>query len=275
VFKISPSKTGTRSSNVYTINVPSNFKKGVLDQSQKFGGASKLITMSLGDMASRLRQITSGINIVEEMNDYIKLEILLMQRFEEESRKNKDSKLSFRLKDSLSEECLSIIKEKTGWSTSKAVRISLIWYLSANFETPLASEDYVTLLRCPQCDFTTHDQRNLGVHIQSNHDSLYRQERIPSPLQKTIDQYTSTPVSRRDSEESKLLQELGLEDLGTLTPTEEETETPTLDRIDLKEIIEERLKEKETKKGKDERIDKLESEISEILESLREDGIID
>ncbi len=275
MFKISPSKPGNRTSNVYTINVPSNFKQGVLNQSQKFGGASKLITMSLGDLASRLRKITSGINIVEEMNDYIKLEILLMQRFEEESKKNKDSKLSFRLKDPLSEECLSIIKEKTGWSTSKAVRISLIWYISANFDTPLASDDYISLLRCPHCDFTTHDQRNLGVHIQSLHNTLYRQERIPAPSQKTLDQYASTPVSQRTTEESRLLQELGLDELEAATPTEVESETTTLDKSELKEIIEERLRDKKTKKGKDEQIDKLESEISEILESLREDGLID
>ena len=268
-------KTGNRTSNVYTINVPSNFKKGVLDQSQKFGGASKLITMSLGDMASKLRKYTSGINIVEDLNDYIKLEILLMQRFEEESKRNKDSKLSFRLKDPLSEECLSIIKEKTGWSTSKAVRISLIWYLSANFDTPLASDDYLTLLKCPHCDYTTHDQRNLGVHIESRHNTLYRQERIPAPSQKTLDQYASAPISSRDSEETRLLQELGLGELETIAPTEVESETPKLDKSELKEIIEERLRDKKTKKGKDEQIDKLESEISEILESLREDGLID
>ena len=272
MHKIPSYKKGTRTSNVYTINVPMNFKKGVLDQSQKFGGASKLITMSLGDLASRLRQIKSGINIVEELNDYIKLEILLMQRFEEESKKSKNTKLSFRLKDPLSEECLDIIKNKTGWSTSKAVRISLIWYLYANFETPLISEDYLSLLSCPQCDFKTHDQRSLGVHIQSIHESS---EGKVAPIQTTIDQFSSVPISAIDSEETKLLQELGLEELGSLTPTESEKETPVLDRSELKEIIEERLKERQTKKDKDDKIDKLQSEISEILESLKEDGLIE
>ena len=87
---IPPKTSGTRSSNVYTINVPENFKSAVLEQSRQFGGASQIITLSLDDLALRVSKMKSRINIIEELNDYIKLEILLMRRYEEESRKKQE-----------------------------------------------------------------------------------------------------------------------------------------------------------------------------------------
>ncbi|MHA2255046.1 MAG: hypothetical protein ACXAAM_03140 [Candidatus Heimdallarchaeaceae archaeon] len=284
MIKIPPKKNATRSSNVYTINIPSNFKDGVLERSKKFGGASQLITMSLGDLASRIHGIQSKLDIMQELRDYIKLEILLMQRYEEESQAKKDTKLSFRIKDEISQECLTAIRKKTGWSTSKSVRVSLLWYLYTNFDELVASDSYVPLLTCPDCDFRTHDQRALGVHAQAVHASAQTYDPAATTSQTTIDQFTTGPVSDIELDETKLLQELGLNDLGTLQPTEEEPETispvpDTLvdvsDKSDLKEIIEERIKERRSKKDKDEKIDELQSEISDILESLREDGLID
>jgi len=330
VVKIPSRSDMRRSSNVYTINVPSTFKNSVLEQSQKFGGASHLVTMSLGDLASRMRRTKSKLTIIEELNDYIKLEILLMKRYEEESKASKDSKLSFRIKDELSKECLNIIKKKTGWSTSKAIRIALIWYLYANFDEFVASESFVPLLRCPHCGFKTHDQRALGVHIQELHEavcpycgvhySITEEHSCPqkesltlpgkeldvSSSQTTIDQFTSVPVSDLELDESKLLQQLGIENLERLKATEGTKDVSSLidksifdesesqlesikeeitqvggtlvdlpDGNELKEIIEEREKERKSKKAKDTKIDKLQSEISEILESLREDGLID
>ena len=283
MVKISPKKNSTRSSNVYTINIPSNFKNGVLERSKKFGGASQLITMSLGDLASRIHGIQNKLDIMQELRDYIKLENLLMQRYEEESQAKKETKLSFRIKDEISQECLSAIRKKTGWSTSKSVRISLLWYLYANFDELVASDSYVPLLRCPHCDFRTHDQRVLGVHAQTVHSTMQYETTI-TPSQTTIDQFTSQPISEMELDETKLLQELGLNDLGTLQPSEADSETispvpdaivDVSDKSDLKEIIEERIKERKSKKDKDEKIDELQSEISDILESLREDGLID
>ncbi|MCE7738318.1 MAG: hypothetical protein GPJ50_02970, partial [Candidatus Heimdallarchaeota archaeon] len=138
---MTPKTSGNRASNVYTINVPRNFKDAVLEQSQQFGGASQIITLSLDDLALRVRKMKSRINIIEELNDYIKLEVLLMKRYEEESKKKREAKLSFRLKDQISQESLMSIKKKTGWSTSKTVRISLLWYLYANFDEFVASEN--------------------------------------------------------------------------------------------------------------------------------------
>ncbi|MCG3226098.1 MAG: hypothetical protein H7645_04205 [Candidatus Heimdallarchaeota archaeon] len=285
MIKIPPKKNATRSSNVYTINIPSNFKDGVLERSKKFGGASQLITMSLGDLASRIHGIQSKLDIMQELRDYIKLEILLMQRYEEESQAKKDTKLSFRIKDEISQECLTTIRKKTGWSTSKSVRVSLLWYLYANFDELVASDSYVPLLTCPDCDFRTHDQRVLGVHAQTVHASAQTYDTAITTSQTTIDQFTTEPISDIEIDETKLLQELGLNDLGTLQPTEEaepETISPVPDTLvdvsdksDLKEIIEERIKERRSKKDKDEKIDELQSEISDILESLREDGLID
>jgi len=314
VVKIPPKSGSSRSSNVYTVNLPLKFKNGVLEKSRKFGGASQLITMSLGDLAARMRGMKNRVDVIQELNDYIKLEILLMRSYEEETESKKDTKLSFRIKDQLSEECLTAIKKKTGWSTSKAVRISLLWYLYANFDEFVASDSSIPLLRCPHCGFRTHDQRTLGVHIQNIHETVcpYCGQRHPvtenhmcsekeaalagiggdgiTPSQTTIDQFTTVPIS--DLDESSLLQELGLDDLGTLRPSDEEVTEDELDAIrneisrsgvladlpegkELKAIIEERLKERKTKRDKDERVDEIESEISEILESLREDGLLD
>ncbi|MCG3222288.1 MAG: hypothetical protein H7641_12990 [Candidatus Heimdallarchaeota archaeon] len=284
MIKIPPKKNATRSSNVYTINIPSNFKDGVLERSKKFGGASQLITMSLGDLASRIHSIQSKLDIMQELRDYIKLEILLMQRYEEESQAKRDTKLSFRIKDEISQECLTAIRKKTGWSTSKSVRISLLWYLYANFDELVASDSYVPLLTCPDCDFRTHDQRALGVHAQTVHATVQTYKTAITASQTTIDQFTTEQISDIELDETKLLQELGLKDLGTLQPTEAEPETispvpdtrvDVSDKSDLKEIIEERIKERKSKKDKDEKIDELQSEISDILESLREDGLID
>ncbi|MFW9852652.1 MAG: hypothetical protein ACFFDS_06905 [Candidatus Thorarchaeota archaeon] len=262
-----------------------------MEESQKFGGASQLITMSLGDLASSLGETQNRMEIMQELRDYIKLEILLMQKFEEESKSKQDSKLSFRIKDEISNECLNMIKKKTGWTTSKSVRISLLWYLYANSDDFVANDSYVPLLNCPHCGFKTHDQRALGVHVQELHESVcqYCGTRYPineghscpemeraaiaAASQTRIDQFTSVPITDTDLEETKLLQELGLEELETLGSTEEEI--PEIDRSELKEIIEERLKERKAKKEKDDKIDQLQSEISEILESLREDGLIE
>ena len=284
MIKIPPKKNSARSSNVYTINLPTNFKDGVLNRSKNFGGASQLITMSLGDLASRIHGIQNKLDIMQELRDYIKLEVLLMKRYEEESQAKKDTKLSFRIKDEISQECLNSIRKKTGWSTSKSVRISLLWYLYANFDELVASDSYVPLLNCPHCDFRTHDQRALGIHAQSVHATTQSYQTTKIPSQTTIDQFTTEPISDIELEESKLLQELGLNDLGTLQPSEVEADTispvpdslvDVSDKSDLKEIIEERIKERRSKKDKDEKIDELQSEISDILESLREDGLID
>ena len=287
MIKITPKSSSSRASNVYTINLPSRFKDGVLEESKKFGGASQLITMSLGDLASRLGKTQNRMEIMQELRDYIKLEILLMQKFEEESKSKQDSKLSFRIKDEISNECLSMIKNKTGWTTSKSVRISLLWYLYANFDDFVANDSYIPLLKCPHCGFKTHDQRTLGVHVQELHESVcpYCGTRYPmneghscpekekaeiaAASQTRIDQFTSVPITDAELEETKLLKELGMDDMGRAE------EIPEIDRSDLKEIIEERLKERKAKKEKDEKIDKLQSEISEILESLREDGLIE
>ncbi|MHA1260261.1 MAG: hypothetical protein ACTSRO_11585, partial [Candidatus Heimdallarchaeaceae archaeon] len=127
-----------------------------------------------------------------------------------------------------------------------------------------------------------------------------------SSSQTTIDQFTSVPVSDLELDESKLLQQLGIENLERLKATEGTKDVSSLidksifdesesqlesikeeitqvggtlvdlpDGNELKEIIEEREKERKSKKAKDTKIDKLQSEISEILESLREDGLID
>ncbi len=291
MIKITPKSNSSRTSNVYTINLPSRFKDGVMEESQKFGGASQLITMTLGDLASRLGKTQNRLEIMQELNDYIKLEILLMRKFEEESKSKKDSKLSFRIKDEISNECLNMIKKKTGWTTSKSVRISLLWYLYANFDDFVANDSYVPLLNCPHCGFKTHDQRTLGVHVQELHENVcpYCGTRYPineghscpekekaeiaAASQTKIDQFTSVPIADTELEETKLLQELGLDDLESLGRTEDKI--PEIDRSELKEIIEERLKERKAKKDKDEKIDQLQSEISEILESLKEDGLIE
>lgn len=331
---MAPKTSGTRSSNVYTINVPKNFKDAVLEQSQQFGGASQIITLSLDDLALRVRKMKSRINIIEELNDYIKLEVLLMKRYEEESKKKRDAKLSFRLKDQVSQESLMSIKKKTGWSTSKTVRISLLWYLYANFDEFVASENFVPLLKCSFCGFVTHDQRALGVHIQTLHETvcpycgkhhpmtedhhckqkeaaaLHFEETTVRPDQTTIDQFTSAPLADLELDESKLLHQLGLSDLGSLRPSEEESKVSDLssmlpdkevfdeseaqlktisdeisrvggtlvelpDGSSLKDVVEERRKTKKSKKAKDEKIDQLQDEISEILESLKEDGLLE
>ncbi|MHA1219574.1 MAG: hypothetical protein ACTSSN_08745 [Candidatus Heimdallarchaeaceae archaeon] len=331
---MTPKTSGNRSSNVYTINVPKNFKDAVLEQSQQFGGASQIITLSLDDLALRVRKMKSRINIIEELNDYIKLEVLLMKRYEEESKKKREAKLSFRLKDHVSQESLMSIKKKTGWSTSKTVRISLLWYLYANFDEFVASENFVPLLKCSFCGFVTHDQRALGVHIQTLHETvcpycgkhhpitedhhckqkeaaaLHFDETPVRPDQTTIDQFTSVPLADLDLDESKLLRQLGLSDLGSLKPSEEESEVSDLssmlpdkevfdeseaqletisdeisrvggtlvdlpDGSSLKDVVEERRKTKKSKKAKDEKIDQLQDEISEILESLKEDGLLE
>ncbi len=330
--QITPQTGGTRASNVYTINVPENFKNAVLEQSKSFGGASQMITLSLDDLALRVRKMKSRINIVEELNDYIKLEILLMKRYEDESKARKETKLSFRLKDQVSTESLTSIKKKTGWSTSKTVRISLLWYLYANFDEFVASENFIPLLKCSHCGFVTHDQRALGVHIQTLHETVCPYCGIHHPIteehhckqketatiqfdatpksQTKIDQFTSGSIKDLDLDETSLLQELGLNDLGSLQPAEEASSVPELasmlpdkevfdeseaqlktirdeiskvggtlvdlpDGSSLRDLIEERRKTKKPKKGKDETIDKLEDEISEILESLKEDGLLE
>ena len=334
VRQISPQTGGTRASNVYTINVPENFKNAVLEQSKSFGGASQIVTLSLDDLALRVRKMKSRINIIEELNDYIKLEVLLMKRYEDESKARKDTKLSFRLKDQVSSESLDSIKKKTGWSTSKTVRISLLWYLYANFDEFVASESFVPLLKCSHCGFVTHDQRALGVHIQTLHETICPYCGVHHPItedhhckqketatiqfdstpiaksQTKIDQFTSGKSSELDLDESSLLQELGLNDLGSLQPAEKESSAPELasmlpdkdvfdeseaeletirdeiskvggtlvdlpDGSSLRDVVEERRKSQKTKKGKDETIDKLEDEISEILESLKEDGLLE
>ncbi|MHA1691269.1 MAG: hypothetical protein ACTSU7_06500 [Candidatus Heimdallarchaeaceae archaeon] len=332
MIKIPPAKSSTRSSNVYTINVPGNFKSAVLKQSRTFGGASEIITLSLDDLAIRIRQMKSRMDIVSEMNDYIKLEILLMRRYEEESKAKTDSKLSFRIKNHMSVESLNVIKKKTGWSTSKSVRIALLWYLYANFDEFVASENFVPLLKCQHCGFVTHDQRALGVHIQTLHETTcpYCGKHYPlteshlcaqmieagveagdsthTPSQTTIDQFTSIPLGDLELDESKLLQELGMNDLGSLKPSESQSSDmskriPDKTVFDESELQLESIKDeiskvggtlvdlpdgnetdssldgketrKKSKKDKDETIDKLQSEISEILESLREDGLLE
>jgi len=275
----------------------------------------------------------SRINIIEELNDYIKLEVLLMKRYEDESKARKDTKLSFRLKDQVSSESLESIKKKTGWSTSKTVRISLLWYLYANFDEFVASENFVPLLKCSHCGFVTHDQRALGVHIQTLHETICPYCGVHHPIaeehhcrqketatiqfdstpivksQTKIDQFTSDVKAGLDVDESSILQEFGIDDLGSLQPNDESS-VPELssmlpdkdvfdeseiqlenireeiskvggtlvdlpDGSSLKDIVEERRKDKKAKKGKDETIDKLEDEISEILESLKEDGLLE
>jgi len=331
---MTPKTSGNRASNVYTINVPKNFKDAVLEQSQQFGGASQIITLSLDDLALRVRKMKNRINIIEELNDYIKLEVLLMKRYEEESKKKREAKLSFRLKDQVSQESLMSIKKKTGWSTSKTVRISLLWYLYANFDEFVASENFVPLLKCSFCGFVTHDQRALGVHIQTLHETvcpycgkhhpitedhhckqkeaaaLHFEETPVSQDQTTIDQFTSVPLADLDLDESKLMRQLGLSDLGSLKPSEEESKVSDLssmlpdkevfdeseaqletisdeisrvggtlvdlpDGSSLKDVVEERRKTQKSKKAKDEKIDQLQDEISEILESLKEDGLLE
>ncbi|MHA1200217.1 MAG: hypothetical protein ACTSQF_12900, partial [Candidatus Heimdallarchaeaceae archaeon] len=333
VSKISPKTGGTRASNVYTINVPENFKNAVLEQSRSFGGASQIVTLSLDDLAIRVKRMKNRINIVEELNDYIKLEVLLMKRYEDESKARKTTKLSFRLKDQVSAESLTSIKKKTGWSTSKTVRISLLWYLYANFDEFVASENFIPLLKCSHCGFVTHDQRALGVHIQTLHETICPYCGIHHPItedhhckqketatiqfdatplgksQTKIDQFTTESVSDLDLDESSLLQELGLNNLGSLKPAEEssvpelsamlpdkdvfdesEAQLETIrdeisnvggtlvdlpDGSSLRDVIEERRKTQKSKKGKDKTIDKLEDEISEILESLKDDGLLE
>lgn len=330
-----PPQTGEiRASNVYTINIPENFKNAVLEQSKSFGGASQIVTLSLDDLAIRIKKMKNRMNIIEELNDYIKLEILLMKRYEEESKSRKDTKLSFRLKDQVSSESLENIKKKTGWSTSKAVRISLLWYLYANFDDFVASESFIPLLKCNHCGFVTHDQRALGVHIQTLHETICPYCGVHHPItedhhckqketatiqfdstptaksQTKIDQFTTASESALELDEKSLLQELGLEDLGSLQPTEETDSVPELasmlpdkdvfdeseaqletirdeiskvggtlvdlpDGSSLQDLIEERRKTQKSKKGKDATIDKLEDEISEILESLKEDGLLE
>ncbi len=313
-------KNPTRSSNVYTINVPGNFKNAVLKQSRTFGGASEIITLSLDDLAIRFRKLKNRMDIIGEMNDYIKLEVLLMRRYEEESKAKKDSKLSFRIKNHMSVESLNIIKKKTGWSTSKSVRVALLWYLYTNFDEFVASESFIPLLKCQHCGFVTHDQRALGVHIQTLHEVTcpYCGKHYPltethqctqmiaagveagdisqTPSQTTIDQFTSIPLGDLELDETKLLQELGMDDLGTLKPSDDSsTDTSELQLKSIKDEISkvgeslvdspdgdevtastnDKETRKKSKKDKDETIDKLQSEISEILESLREDGLLE
>ncbi len=332
MITIPPVRNPTRSSNVYTINVPGNFKSAVLKQSRAFGGASEIITLSLDDLAIRIRQMKNKIDIIAEMNDYIKLEILLMRRYEEESKAKKDSKLSFRIKNHMSVESLQIIKKKTGWSTSKSVRVALLWYLYTNFDEFVASESFIPLLRCKHCGFVTHDQRALGVHIQTLHETTcpYCGKHYPltethqcaqmeaagvdvgeitrSPSQTTIDRFTSGHLADIELNESKLLQELGMDDLGTLKPNDSQSSDmsksiPDKTIFDESELQLESIKDeiskvggtlvdlpdgdelassnddketkKKSKKDKDETIDKLQSEISEILDSLREDGLLE
>ncbi|MCK4895597.1 MAG: hypothetical protein KAS47_02240, partial [Candidatus Heimdallarchaeota archaeon] len=265
-------------------------------------------------------------------NDYIKLEVLLMRRYEEESKAKKDSKLSFRIKNHMSVESLNVIKKKTGWSTSKSVRVALLWYLYTNFDEFVASESFIPLLKCQHCGFVTHDQRALGVHIQTLHEVTcpYCGKHYPltethqcaqmkaagveagdisqTPSQTTIDQFTSIPLADIELDETKLLQELGMDDLGTLKPSDDhspdtsksipdktlfdeselqlgsikdEISKVTETLVDLPEGDElasstnDKKTRKKSKKDKDETIDKLQSEISEILESLREDGLLE
>ncbi len=274
----------------------------------------------------------SRLDIISELNDYIKLEILLMRRYEEESKAKKDSKLSFRIKNHMSVESLQIIKKKTGWSTSKSVRVALLWYLYTNFDEFVASENFIPLLRCKHCGFVTHDQRALGVHIQTLHETTcpYCGKHYPltethhcsqmetagvdvgeiarSPSQTTIDRFTSGQLADIKLDETKLLQELGMDDLGTLKPSDSQPSDMSKSISD-KTVFDESAKQlesikdeiskvggtlvdltdgdeltfstddpetkKKSKKDKDETIDKLQSEISEILDSLREDGLLE
>lgn len=159
-----------RSSNVYSINVPASFKDAVIDKSQVFGGASEMIALCLDDLALRLNKLSKRLQVVEELNDYIKLEVLLMRKYSDDDSSASDKKLTFRLKDQVVKESLKIIKRKTGWNTSKTIRISLIWYLYANFDDFVATEDFIPLLKCEFCGYVTHDQRALAVHIKNLHE---------------------------------------------------------------------------------------------------------
>ena len=328
---LTPKTSDNRSSNVYTINVPSQFKKSVLEKAQLFGGAGHLITLSLDDLALRVRKARNRLNLVEELNDYIKLEILLMRRYEVERKEGENIKLSFRLKDIISKNSLNVIKKKTGWQTSKTVRIALLWYLYANFDEFVASESFVNLLRCDHCGFVTHDQRALAVHIKTLHEAVcpycgahYMSTEYHScpqqeltkvriePSQPIPDSLSDSPslvdaLSAIDSDETKLLEELGIKDIKLM---EDESD----DLADISDLIpdpslfddsdaqlekiheeiskvggtlvdlprgseasedEDKKKDKKAKKEKDSNLEKLQSEIGEMLLSLKDDGLLD
>ena len=56
-----------------------------------------------------------------------------MKKSAVEQQNGQNTKLSFRVKDQLASDTLAYIKQKTGWTTSRTVRIALLWYLFTNY----------------------------------------------------------------------------------------------------------------------------------------------
>ncbi len=324
---------------MFTINTPIKFKNAVLEYAQQFGGASELVSLCLDDLALRLKKIKKRLDIIEELNDYVKLEILLMRQYEEDAKSlSNDVKLVFRFKDDIVKESLQVIKDKTGWTTSKAIRIALLWYLYANFDDFVATEKFIPLLKCEFCGFITHDQRSLAVHIKTIHETVCpycgkhysnvedhkcrQMEAFASPERDIrakieVSQPKSTKIDKikhepsieeldEELDEQKLLESLGIfnfgnistppdqkEDISALLPNKKVLEESTeelesiqkelteiggaiLDLPSKEEISDSKEKDgdKSKKKKKPKQLEELESEISEMLKSLEDDGYI-
>ena len=317
---MSPKTSQARISNVYTVNLPRKFKNEILKRAQAFGGASELIGLALDDFALKLKTLRKRLDIIKEFNDYIKLEILLMKKSAVEQQNGQNTKLSFRVKDQLASDTLAYIKQKTGWTTSRTVRIALLWYLFTNYGEIFENEDWLSLLKCTYCGFVTHDQRVLNEHILKYHQRIceycgkpyltsethvcpQKLEIEPEVLSTTVD----LPIEDIVKDETMLLEKIKektkgqfkeqadaitIDDILSDRASLDEAESTLLElseeiknlggtlvelpELDVEENNEDQKKSiKKTKKDEEDKLDKIQSEISEMLQSLKEDGILD
>ena len=316
---MSPKTSKTRASNVYTVNLPLEFKAEILKRAQVFGGASELIGLALDDFALKIKRLRKRLDIVKEFNDYIKLEILLMKKSAIEQQNGQNTKLSFRVKNQLASDTLAYIKQKTGWTTSRAVRVALLWYLFTNYGEIFENENWLSLLKCPHCGFVTHDQRLLNEHILKYHQRiceycgkpyLISEEHVcPQKLEIEPEILVTTvelPIEEIVKDETLLLEKIKekassqfkeqsdaitIDDIISDRANLDEAESKLLELseeiknlggtlVEIPELEEndtskQKKSIKKTKKGEEDKLDKIQSEISEMLQSLKEDGILD
>lgn len=317
----SKSQQTSRASNVYTVNLPLEFKEEVLKRAESFGGSSELISLALDDFALKIKELRKRLDIVKEFNDYIKIEVLLTKRATLEQQQGLNTKLSFRVKDQLAVDTLKYIKSRTGWTTSRTVRVALLWYLFTNYGELFENENWLSLLRCKYCGYITHDQRLLNEHILKYHQAICEycgkpylqsevhvcpqklelhpeplaQPEIELPLEKlveegeellasniqepsqqsadeaiTIDDVISDKISLEQAEDTlKILTEEIKNIGGTLV------DIPEINDQEIEESQEKKEKVKKAKKKEEDKLDRIQSEISEMLKALQEDGILD
>ena len=321
-------RNSSRRSNVFTINVPQMFKALILEKAQTFGGASQLVSLAIEELAVKVKKFTNRLSIIEEYNDFMKIETLLMRKYFEEKKEGKDTKLSFRIRDHVALESLRYLKKRTGWNTSKVVRMSILLYLFSNYSELLVNEDALPFLTCPHCGYITFDQQLLNEHIMKFHikickycgkpyliteehhcpqkalilasqnnnhkieeevsdtdieaisDILKREQELLTTLQLKENQKSDTAIEELTSIDSLIKEKVILNNsenkLAEISEELEEIGGPFVSLADeSEELIEEDDYKRKDKKETTKSLDKLQSEIKEMLKELKEDGLLD